>query len=172
MIEHPIRPRWRLVAPKESTVERTATHYRLTRVFEAGESAIIEVVAERPIDEAIRLISLDDRRVGGFIRSRELSAGIRDAFRRMLVLKKAVDKAGREVKRLDGRLAEISKGQKRIRDNLARVPRGSGLANRYLRKLDAQEDEIEKRQGQLETARDAQEAARAELAKYVGGLAL
>ena len=172
LIEHPIRSRWRLIAPTAKEVDRTGTHYRLAKVVAPGESGRIEVVEERPIDESIRLLNLDERRVGGFIRSKELSAEIRDAFRRMLVLKKAVDKAGREVGRLEGRLAAISKGQQRIRDNLSRVPRGGALHNRYLRKLDEQEDEIEKRQGQLETARDALEAARGGLSKYVGALSL
>ncbi len=172
MIEHPIRRGWRLVTPEASKLDRTSGHYRLTRVFEAGESAKVEVVAERPVAERIRLLDITEGRVGAFIGARELGEPIREAFRRMLALKKAVDAAAREVKRIEGHLASIDKNQKRIRDNLARVPRGSGLHNRYLRKLGVQEDEIERLQLLGEDARAGHEAAREKLSKYVAALDL
>ncbi len=172
MIEHPIRRGWRLVTPEASKLDRTSGHYRLTRVFEAGESAKVEVVAERPVAERIRLLDITEGRVGAFIGARELTEPIREAFRRMLALKKAVDAAAHEVGRIKAHLASIDKNQKRIRDNLARVPRGSGLHNRYLRKLGVQEDEIERLQLLGEDARAGHEAAREKLSKYVAALDL
>ncbi len=172
LLEMPIKSGWRLISPKESEVERTASHYRLTRSLKAGENATIDLVAERPVQEQLRLVNLDSRRIAAFVDSRELSKEIRDAFTRMAALKGTIDKAKREVKRLQGKLASIDKDQQRLRDNLARVPRGGALANRYLRKLDAQEDAIEARERELDTARQALTAAQRELSTYVGALKL
>ena len=83
-----------------------------------------------------------------------------------------IDAAAHEVGRIKAHLASIDKNQKRIRDNLARVPRGSGLHNRYLRKLGVQEDEIERLQLLGEDARAGHEAAREKLSKYVAALDL
>ena len=73
----------------------------------------------------------------------EFDAKIRKAFERLAELK-------REVVRHEQRMAELERArqiiyqeQSRIRDNLGRIPSGSDLHRRYLRKLDAQEDKLE-----------------------------
>ena len=170
MIEHRLRPGWRLVEPAEKEVERTATDYRISLDLKAGEEKQIKVVMERPVGESIRLIDLSRSRITAFIKARELSDEVRAAFTRMRDLKRVVDEARREVAKREKRQQEITRDQKRIRDNLARIPRDSGLYRRYIDKLGLQEDEMEHLLDQLDIARQALKTAESKLADYVGGL--
>ncbi len=170
LIEHRLRPGWRLVEPAEKEVERTATDYRISLDLKAGEEKQIKVVMERPVGESIRLIDLSRSRITAFIKARELSDEVRAAFTRMRDLKRVVDEARREVAKREKRQQEITRDQKRIRDNLARIPRDSGLYRRYIDKLGLQEDEMEHLLDQLDIARQALKTAESKLADYVGGL--
>ena len=167
LIEHRLRPGWRLVQPDEKSIERTATDYRLSHDLAAGEKKEITVVMERPVGEAMRLIDIAPKQTAAFIKSDELSEEIREAFRKMRDLKRQVDDARRAVKKLEDRQNEIAKDQRRIRDNLARVPRDSTLYRRYLNKLTLQEDELENLLTQLDGARSALKTADGQLADYV-----
>ncbi|MDP6709397.1 MAG: DUF4139 domain-containing protein, partial [Alphaproteobacteria bacterium] len=122
LIEHRLRAGWHLVEPDEKDVERTATDYRLEFDLQAGEEKKIGVVMERPIDERIRLIDLSPARIAAFIKSHELSNEVRQAFIKMRGLNGVVDEARRQVQKLERRQQDIAKDQKRIRDNLGRIP--------------------------------------------------
>jgi len=167
LIEHPIQPGWRLVEPAESTVDKTASDYRLAAELAAGDERTITVVVERPIGETLRLIDLAPNQIAAFINSDELSEEIRAAFRQLRELKGALDSARRVVDDLQKREQDIFADQKRIRDNLGRVPRDSTLYRRYLDKLAEQENELERLLSQLDSARRAMRGAEARLIEYV-----
>ena len=71
---------------------------------------------------------------------------------------------------LEGERNRIHQEQKRIRDNLSRVPHNSDLQKRYLRKLDQQEDALETLLGEAEMTRLAMEQADKKLGDYIRSL--
>jgi len=167
VIEHRLMPGWRLIAPAEDTVARTATDYRLATELKPGEERTIEAVFERPIVEQMRLVDLSPPQIAAFIQSDELSEPVRAAFRQLRELKGALDAARRVLEQLEQRQRQIAEDQSRIRDNLARVPRDSALYRRYLDKLTEQENELDRILTQVDLARDNVRAAERRLIEFV-----
>ena len=66
----------------------------------------------------------------------------------------------------------VAKLEYPVRNNLARVPRNSDLHRRYLKKLNAQEDELERLNGAIERAQADLDQARDALTRYIADLKL
>ncbi len=172
LIEHPRRRGWKLVAPAEKDTEITATHYRIRHRLAPGEQARIEVVAQRPRLETITLSELARPRLAFYAETGELSPELRRAFARMAELRGAIDERARRLDHLGGARKRIFEEQERIRENLRRVPSNSDLQRRYLQKLDAQEDEVERILAGLDDAQAALDHAHDALTSYIAGLKL
>ena len=143
LIDHPRRADWKLIEPADDDIDLIDGGYRFEVAIESGAEAVFEVTVERPVTQSMGITSLTLAQIVRFAGTGELDAKIRKAFERLAELK-------REVVRHEQRMAELERArqiiyqeQSRIRDNLGRIPSGSDLHRRYLRKLDAQEDKIE-----------------------------
>jgi hypothetical protein len=88
----------------------------------------------------------------------------------MARLRDVVDGHARRLQELEGERNRLHQEQKRIRDNLARIPHGSDLQNRYLGKLDQQENALEALLGETDKTRVATERAEKALGDYIRGL--
>jgi chromosome segregation ATPase len=64
--------------------------------------------------------------------------------------------------RLDQRTIEITAEHARIRENMQRLQHYSDLYNRYVKKLDQQETELEKLRKEIESLKDMEEEHRRE----------
>ena len=78
----------------------------------------------------------------------------------------------RRLQQLGQQRERIFQEQKRIRDNLGRVPQNSDLQRRYLAKLDGQESELEQILEALGAAEADHGRAQDALADYIAGLEL
>ncbi len=143
LIDHPRRADWKLIEPADDDIDLIDGGYRFEVAIESGAEAVFEVTVERPVTQSMGITSLTLAQIVRFAGTGELDAKIRKAFERLAELK-------REVVRHEQRMAELERArqliyqeQRRIRDNLGRIPSGSDLHRRYLRKLDAQEDKLE-----------------------------
>ena len=101
-----------------------------------------------------------------------LDEPVRRAFARMAELRAEIDRRERRLDELEGRREEIVGEQERIRANLARVPAEGDLHRRYLNRLNAQEDELERLAAETDAAREELDRAREALRAYVAGLEL
>ncbi|MDH3474163.1 MAG: DUF4139 domain-containing protein, partial [Rhodospirillales bacterium] len=155
VIEHPRLPGWELKTPKENEVELTDQEYRIAGDLAAGSEAVIEVVLERPRFQTIQLIGLSTAQLVHYAQTGELDEPLRKAIAELAELRRAIDEQRRGLEQLGGQRDRIFDEQKRIRDNLGRVPSNSDLQRRYLKKLDQQENRLERLE--IETA-EAQEA--------------
>jgi len=72
--------------------------------------------------------------------------------------------------RLDQRTAEITAEHARIRENMQRLQQNSDLYNRYVKKLDQQETELETLRKEIERFKNMEEEHRRELQNYVMNL--
>ena len=170
LIEHPRMPGWKIVKPTEAEVELTDGMYRIRHKLEAGKQAEIEVVLTRPDLQKVALIGQRKNFYMAFAENGELDAGLKKAFAEMARLRDVVDGHVRRQQELEGERNRIHQEQKRIRDNLSRVPQGSDLQKRYLKKLDQQEDALETLLGEAEKTRLAMEQADKKLGDYIRGL--
>ncbi|MBE9558523.1 MAG: DUF4139 domain-containing protein [Proteobacteria bacterium] len=170
LIEHPRMPGWKIVKPTEAEVELTDGMYRIRHKLEAGAKAEIEVVLTHPDLQTFALIGQRGNFYMAFAENGELDPKLKKAFAEMARLRDVVDGRQRRMQELEGERQRIHQEQKRIRDNLSRVPHGSDLQKRYLAKLDQQEDALEALLGEAEQTRLAMEQANKKLGDYIRGL--
>ena len=87
-------------------------------------------------------------------------------------MKQESARLGEALKKLEGRKANIEKGQERLRQNIETVGATSLLGKRYLAKLDDQESEIESLEKQITKTVAAITAADQKLTDYVKDLTI
>ena len=172
ILEHPRRPGWELVTPGEVDVELTDKAYRIPVALKAGAEDEIKVEMEWPKIESVHISTLSWDNLTVYSKTGTLSAPVRRAFARMADMRGGIAEHRRLVKTLDKERANVFNDQRRVRDNLARIPRGGDLYNRYLRKMNRQETFLEKLAVDMDDTREKLKKAEDALAAYVAKLEL
>ena len=169
LIEQPYRADWKLAEPKEST-ERTRDLYRFSVAVDPGKSAMLRVKETLPIQETILLMESGVDQIVHYQQAKEVSQKVKEALQRVVQLRSKLDDARAQRTRLDQRTAEITAEHARIRENMQRLQQNSDLYNRYVKKLDQQETELEKLRKEIESLKNTEEEHRRELQNYVMNL--
>lgn len=169
LIEQPYRADWKLAEPKEST-ERTRDLYRFSVAVDPGKSATLHVKETLPIQETILLMESGIDQIVHYQQAKEVSLKVKEALQRVAQLRSTLDDARAQRTRLDQRTAEITAEHARIRENMHRLQQNSDLYNRYVKKLDQQETELEKLRKEIESLKNTEEEHRRELQNYVMNL--
>ena len=169
LIEQPYRADWKLAEPKEPT-ERTRDLYRFSVAVDPGKSATLRVKETLPIQESILLMDSGIDQIVYYQQAKEVSSKVREALQRVVQLRGKLDDARAQRTRLDQRTAEITAEHARIRENMQRLQQNSDLYNRYVKKLDQQETELEKLRKEIESLKNTEEEHRRELQNYVMNL--
>jgi hypothetical protein len=172
IIEHPRTAGWSLDAPdkKKVKVDLAQGVYRFTVDLKPGENRRLEVVTSRPRSESLRLASLRSAKVAAFAGTNTLSPKVRAAFKRMGRLMAAIERHKGDVKKFTQSQKGIFADQRRIRDNMRRVNNRSQLYQRYMLKLDTQENALDALEKKLEAAGAARRLAEKALSDYVAAL--
>ena len=171
LVEHPLRPDWELKEPKEPA-ERTRELYRFAVKVAADKSQSLRVLEERPIAETVALADIGPDVLANYLRARVVSDRVKEALRRVVELRTALERTRAERTRREQRVAEIAQEQGRIRENMARLTPNSDLAKRYVTKLDQQETELERLREELEGLKDTQARQQKTMDDYLLGLDL
>ncbi|HSS30039.1 MAG TPA: hypothetical protein VLL06_03385 [Nitrospiraceae bacterium] len=169
LIEQPYRADWKLVEPKEPT-ERTRDLYRFSVAVEAGKSTILRVKEMLPVQESLLLMNSGIDQIVYYQQAKEVSPKVKEALQHVVQLRSKLDDVRAQRTRLDQRTAEITAEHGRIRENMQRLQQNSELYNRYVKKLDQQETELEKLRKDIENLKNAEEEHRRELQNYVMNL--
>ncbi|HKP00167.1 MAG TPA: hypothetical protein VJU02_00915 [Nitrospiraceae bacterium] len=169
LIEQPYRADWKLAEPKEPT-ERTRDMYRFSVAVDAGKSATLRVKETLPIQESILLMESGLDQILHYQQTKEVSPRVKEALQRVVHLRSKLDDARAQRIRLDQRTAEITAEHTRIRENMQRLQQNSDLYNRYVKKLDQQETELETLRKEIERFKNMEEEHRRELQNYVMNL--
>ncbi len=170
LIEQPVRPGWKIIAPEPEDVELTESHYRIRKDLEADSEATVEVTLQRSRLQTIQLVRMTDEQLVAYAKTGELDPKLRRAIAKIGDLRHALDRHQRRLDQLTNSRKQIFEEQKRIRNNLGRIPSNSDLYRRYLKKLNDQEDELERIEAATAAAQDHVNAARDALTKYIAGL--
>src|SRR6267143_2377097 len=169
LIEQRYRADWKLAEPKEPT-ERTRDLYRFSVAVDPVKSATLRVKETLPVQESILLMDSGVDQIVYYQQAKEVSSKVREALQRVVQLRGKLDDARAQKTRLDQRTAEITAEHARIRENMQRLPQNSDLYNRYVKKLDQQETELEKLRKEIEILKNTEEEHRRELQNYVMNL--
>ncbi len=169
LIEQPYRADWKLAEPKDPT-ERTRDLYRFSVAVDPGKSATVRVKETLPIQESILLMEGGIDQIAYYQQAKEVSQKVKEALQRVVQLRSKLDDARAQRTRLDQRTAEITSEHARIRENMQRLQQNSDLYNRYVKKLDQQETELEKLRKEIESLKNTEEEHRRELQNYVMNL--
>ena len=84
--------------------------------------------------------------------------------------KRQIATADLKLSRLAAQRKRLTQEQRRIRDNMGRLSKGSELRTRYVKKLSVQEDRMEKILGAVDTAQETRDKASQALSDYIAGL--
>ena len=169
LIEQPYRADWKLAEPKEPA-ERTRNLYRFTVAVDPGKTATLRVKETLPIQESILLSEAGIDQIAYYQQTKEISPKVKEALQRVVQLRNKLDDVRAQRARLDQRTTEITAEHARIRENMQRLQQNSDLYNRYVKKLDQQETELEKLRKEIESLRNTEEEHRRELQNYVMSL--
>ena len=170
LIEQPVRAGWKIIAPGPEAVELTEGHYRIHKDLEAGSEATVEVTLQRTRLQTIQLVRMTDEQLVAYAKTGELDSKLRRAIARIGDLRHAVSQHQRRLDQLTTLRQRIFEEQQRIRDNLGRIPSNSDLYRRYLKKLNQQEDKLERIDTGMATAQDEVDSAKDALTDYIAGL--
>lgn len=169
LIEQAYRADWKLVEPKEPT-ERTRDMYRFSVAVDPGKRATLHVKETLPIQESILLMESGIDQIAYYQQAKEISQQVKAALQRVVQLRSKLDDTRAQRTRLEQRIGEITTEHSRIRENMQRLQQNSDLYNRYVKKLDLQESELEKLRKDIEALKVTEEDQRRELQHYVMNL--
>jgi len=169
IVEHAFRAGWKLVAPAQF-VEKTDAIYRFKQPLAAKKSVTVEVVEELVQAQTMGILASDVGTLQFYAKSDRIPAKVREALAKAIGLRGAMMDTQRQMDERKRQMAEISSEQSRIRENLRTVDRTSEYGTRLLKKLNDQETEIEKLQGEVEGLQKSLNQQRKDFEGYLQGL--
>ena len=171
LIEHPYRADWKLMEPKEPT-ERTRDLYRFAVPVDAGKSASLRVKESLPVQESVQLMDGGLNQIVVYLQAKEVSSKVKEALQKVVALRNKLEETRSQRARQEQRIGEITSEHGRIRENMQRLQQNSELYNRYVKKLDQQETELEGIRKTVENVKVMEEEQRRELNSYLMGIDL
>ncbi|MGD9617556.1 MAG: DUF4139 domain-containing protein [Alphaproteobacteria bacterium] len=172
LIEHPRRPGAELTSPDPQTVELTPQAYRIPVNLPADSDGKLTVIEEQPIEETIRLLDIDENRLGVLVSSAELDPKLRQALAELATRRQEIAGRRAELDRLEAQRARLIEDENRLRANLTAVGNEPALRRDQLEKFAETESAIERISGAITAASEGLAAAERDLAAYVNSLTL
>ncbi len=160
----------KLTEPAAADVTEADGRYRVPFALHAGDGQTFAVTQERTQVRAVALANLDEANLSLYVKSGEIDAESRAALVRLAKLRADQAEAARLVGETQGRIEATTSDQNRLKELLGAVAAGSDLAKRYLRKLDADETELESLRATLTAREGARDAAARAVEAFVAGL--
>jgi hypothetical protein len=161
-----------LTSPDPKTIELTADAYRIPLTLSAKGEGGVTVTEDQPIEETIRLLDIDDSRLGVLLSSGEIDAGVRQALSDIAVRRAAAGPQRAELGKLKEQRAQLVEDQNRLRNNISVLGNDAALKKRLLDKFSETETAIETVTAATAKATDALAAAERDLASYIAKLTL
>jgi hypothetical protein len=169
LIEHPLRPDWKLIEPKEPA-ERTRSVYRFRVPVDPGKTEKLLVVEEFPRLEEVVLGRGDMTAARLYVSRTELSEKLRAALQQIVKLQDELAALTAQRTEKETRIKEIEQEQARLRSNMRELDRAGELYKQYVEKLTKQEAEFEALRVQIADLRAQEMAKRKELSDYITAL--
>jgi hypothetical protein len=162
--------RGKLTEPAETDVKEAEGHIRVPFDVKAGDAQTFTVTQERTDLSSVGLADLDDANLALYAKSGGIDAATRATLAKLADLRAKQADADRTVNETQQRIETVQADQTRLKDLLGAVGAGTDLQKRYLKKLDADETQLEKFEAEHAQREAAQEAAKAAVEAFVAGM--
>ena len=133
----------------------------------AGETAKQTVTEERDLTSTALLTNSPDEQVRLFLQSPVVSDKVKAGLKKAQELRWEWGKTQREIAEQQRQLQAVTEDQTRLRANLREVPQSSPLHQRYLDKLNKQEDEVEKYRAEIQKLQGQEHARKKALDDFL-----
>jgi len=144
LIEHPNRSNQQFtIVDTPKAVEETAALWRFETKVAAGKSDTFKVTEQRDQGDQMILTNSSDDSIRFVISLNEATPALKKALEEALNKKAKWDVVRRELGQLQADLTRITVDQDRIRKNLRETPKEADVYGEYLKKLSAQEKELD-----------------------------
>ena len=173
VLEHPVREGWKLLTAVP--VETSANFYRFKTEVKPKSTSEFIVEEESPMVSTFAVSSVTPEQIGVWVTQRSIDPEIERSLRVI------ADKKN-EISELDGKLAalareqsDIFQDQERVRSNIQRLTRDADentLRQRYIDKLNSQEDRLAGMQAEREKLDAARTSAQEQLDKLIQNLSI
>ena len=172
VIEHPrMGGDYKVVEPDPKDVEVTDTHYRIKVAVKAGETKPLRVVLENQLWQSYSIENLPVEQLTAYATGRgTLSADVRKTFAELAELRRAVDAFDQKLATVEEQRETLFQDQERVRENLKSLNGKSEVQQKYLDKLNAQEDKVGRLDQQKEALSEQRQGKFAELQKKIAEL--
>lgn len=171
IIEHPFVNGRKLLEPDKFD-EKTAELYRFRVPLEAKQAGKFTVKEEQPISQTIALLSYDANALAFYLNQKQIDAKVRESLAKAIELKQQLSALLAKRNDLQRQLNEIQSGQDRLRKNIQTVGANSTLGQRYLAKLNAEEDLIENLDKQIKDLNNQIDELNNQLADFLNNLSV
>jgi hypothetical protein len=161
-----------LISPDRKTVELTPQAYRIPANLPADGDGSFTVVEEQPVEETIRLLDIDENRLGFLLSSAELDPKMKQALAGLGARRQAVARQRAELDRLQRERTRLVEDEGRLRANLAVVRDEPALRRNQIEKFAEAESAIERISVAIAAASETLAASERDLAAYVNSLTL
>jgi len=171
LIEHPNRTNQQFkLVETDKPVEELANLFRFEKKIAAGANAEFKVTEERDQGEDMVLTNSSDDSIRFVINLSESSPTLRDKLKAALAIKGTWDIAQRDLRQVGVDVARITADQTRIRNNLRETPKEAEVYGEYLKKLSAQEKEMDALTDKQKKLMEGEFKARKAYEDYLGNL--
>jgi hypothetical protein len=154
----------------DKPAEELANIYRFEKKVAAGAEAEFKVAEERDQGEDVVLSNSNDDTIRFVFNLSESSPALKAKLTQALVVKGTWDAVQRDLKQVAADIARISADQTRIRSNLRETPKEAEVYGEYLKKLSAQEKEMDALTDKQKKLMDSEFKARKAYEEYLGTL--
>jgi hypothetical protein len=171
IIEHPFVAERKLVKP-EKFDEKTAALYRFRTDVEKNSTQDFTVVEEQTIVQTIGILGESVDTLVYYTKTGKMSPKVAEALAKAVELKQTLAQLEVQYRDVETQLNNIKSGQSRLVENLKTVGKDSELGRKYVLKLTAEEDQIEKLDAQIIELRTKKQAAQKALEDYLKDLSI
>ena len=172
VIEHPrMGADYKIVEPDPKDVEVTDKYYRLKVAVKAGETRPVKIVLESTLWQSVNItdMPIEQLTAYGAVGS-ALGPAAKKSFAEIAVLRTALDDIDQKISAVDEQKENIFQDQERVRENLKSLDAKSAVQQKYLDKLNEQEDEVSKLDKEKQTLSDQRQSKSTELDKKIAAL--
>ncbi|MEZ0266150.1 MAG: hypothetical protein ACAI43_15580, partial [Phycisphaerae bacterium] len=144
--------------------------YRFRQPLKAGGKASLDVVEELVQAQVLAILSSDVGTLEFYAKTDRIPKPVRDAIAKAITMRGQMTDTQRQMDERRREVAEITAEQDRLRRNIQIIDRTSDYGTRLLKKLNDQETQIEKLQGEVESLQRSLNQQRKDFEAYLQGL--
>ena len=128
------------------------------------------MVEQQNQSSEIALTNANDQTVRLYLSSTVVSPKVKEALEKATTFRTKLAETGKELMEAKQQIKDIGTDQVRIRADMERLPQNSPLFQRYLKKLDGQETQIEQLQEKIATLRQQEDGQRKKYEAFLESL--